>query len=135
MKARVGGLVVIIAMAALLASCQSPTNAPGNYGSISGRVTTLDPPGTITSSFALAVNAAGQVMGGYVDSNSIEHGFLWSPDGTYTITTVPVTDALSPDVVTVTSVPSGFAVPAPRTNVQVTAGQTTTGINFTLAPL
>ena len=50
-----------------------------------GSIITLDPPGTITSSFALAGNAAGQIMGGYVDSNSVEHGFLWSPDGTYTI--------------------------------------------------
>ena len=50
-----------------------------------GSTVTLDPPGVVTRSSAAAVNAAGQVMGGYGDSSFLEHGFLWNTDGDYTI--------------------------------------------------
>ena len=48
-----------------------------------GTFVSLDPPGA-TFSYARAVSDTGQVLGGYVDSNFVNHGFLWSPDGEYT---------------------------------------------------
>lgn len=119
MTAPVARLLVAVAMAALVAACQNPANPPGNYGTITGKVTTT----------------SGQPVAGV--TVTVDNGpyATTGADGAYTITTVPVTDALSPDIVAITSVPSGFAIPPPRNNIQVTAGQTTTGINFTLTPL
>jgi len=42
-----------------------------------GSITTLDPPGA-TNSYAIAFNRAGQIVGSYVDSSSVYHGYLWS---------------------------------------------------------
>jgi hypothetical protein len=119
MNARAGKSLAALAAAALLVACQNPMNPTGNYGSISGRVTT----------------ASGQPVAGVTVTVDSGPYATTGADGTYTITTVPVTDALTPDVVAVTSVPSGFAIPPSRNNIQVTAGQTTTGINFVLSSL
>jgi hypothetical protein len=48
-----------------------------------GTFVVLHPTGAMTS-FGIAVNDAGQVLGGYLDSSFVNHGFLWNPDGTYT---------------------------------------------------
>jgi probable HAF family extracellular repeat protein len=59
-----------------------------------GVYTTLDDPlagngaafgGAAQGTYATGINAAGQIVGYYLDSNGIEHGFLYNPNGaTYT---------------------------------------------------
>jgi probable HAF family extracellular repeat protein len=69
--------------------------APTGAWATSYTFTTLDPPGG-GSTYARAINAAGQVVGLYSDGTGA-HGFLYS-GGTYTTLTVPgsvFTDALA----------------------------------------
>ncbi len=109
---------VLVAWA--LVACTNPAAPPGNYGSIAGKITS---------------NSGQPLAGVVVQVDSGPSGTSGS-DGTYSIAYVPVTDALSPDTVAVeaSSVPRGYAAPPPLTNVQVKGGQTTTGVNFVLAP-
>jgi hypothetical protein len=105
--------------AASLWACSNPNAPPGNYGSVAGKVT----------------NSSGQPVAGVIVE--ADYGPTSAPsaaDGSYTINYVPVTDPLSPATVAVKSVPSGYGIPAPQTNVQVQSGQTTQGINFVLPP-
>ncbi len=113
--------VVAVAVAAALAlvACNSPAIPPGNYGTITGAVT----------------STSGQPIAGVVVQ--ADYGPASAPsgaDGKYTIATVPISSANSPAHVEVTLVPSGFAKPAPRDDVQVVAGQITPNINFVLSP-
>ena len=39
---------------------------------------TIDDPGRVSGSSALGINSRGQVVGNYVDANSVTHGFLLS---------------------------------------------------------
>jgi hypothetical protein len=108
-----------IAVTALtVAGCNSPNIPPGNYGIVTG---------TITSSKGQPV--AGVVVWADFGTSSVPTG----PDGHYTINTVPISSAESPTTISVKSVPTGFGIPASQ-NVQVIAGQTTQNVNFTLPP-
>lgn len=118
MMKRLGVLLGIVSIIVSLAACTNPAAPPGNYGSISGKITS-------TSGQPLA--GANVVVDNGPSGTS-------AADGTYNIAYVPVTDALSPDTVSVTP-PAGYAAPSPRTNVQVAAGKTTTGVDFTLSHL
>jgi probable HAF family extracellular repeat protein len=48
-----------------------------------GQYTTLDDPNAVNGTFALGINASGQIVGEYVDASSALHGFLLS-GGQYT---------------------------------------------------
>jgi hypothetical protein len=81
----------IAAMAAFLAlaiSVQSPAQ----------KIITLDAPGADTTSgsfngtFASGMNNRGVVTGSYVDANNVYHGFLRSPEGSFTTFEAPGAD-------------------------------------------
>lgn len=44
-----------------------------------GKLRTLTFPGGSTFTQAVAINAAGQVVGSFIDSTGAQHGFLWTP--------------------------------------------------------
>ena len=50
--------------------------------------TQIDVPGAVNT-YADHVNAAGVVVGSYVDAEDMFHGFLHHPDGTFTTIDVP----------------------------------------------
>lgn len=117
MTKRIPAVALAVSLALMLGACQNPAAPPGNYGSISGKVATAS--GAPVAAVTVTVDNGPSATTG--------------ADGTYTISYVPVTDALSPDIVAVTSVPAGFGIPPPNNNVQVKAGQVTPNINFTLS--
>jgi hypothetical protein len=111
--------LVIIAAVMSLAACQNPNSAPpGDYGTVSGKIT----------------SASGQPVAGVVVQVDSGPEGTSGADGNYVVTTVPATDQLSPAIVAVTSVPAGYGIPPPLNNVQVKAGTITPGVNFTLPP-
>ncbi len=116
MTKRISAVVLAFGLVLLLGACQNPAAPPGNYGSITGKVST----------------ASGSPVAGVTITVDNGPSATTGADGAYTINYVPVTDALSPDIVAVTSVPAGFGIPPPNNNVQVKAGQVTPNINFTL---
>lgn len=109
----------VAAAALALAACNSPTVPPGNYGTVTG---------TVTSS-------SGQPVAGVMVQADYGTSGTSGSDGRYTISTVPISSANSLTTISVVgnSVPKGYGVPAPQ-NVQVVAGQTTQNINFVLPP-
>lgn len=116
---RVAAWLGAVSVVCALVACTNPAAPPGNYGSISGKVT----------------STSGQPVAGVVVT--VDNGPYSQPsgsDGTYSVQYVPVTDPLSPNTVAVTTVPPGYSIPPPRTDVQVSAGSTTQNINFTLPP-
>lgn len=117
LKARIISWIASLTLLSLLVACSNPAAPQGNYGSISGIVKS-------TSGQPIA-NALVTVDNGPNTTSK--------PDGTYLLTNAPVTSPLSPDIVSVKA-PAGYQDPPPQTNVQVTAGQTTPNINFTLSP-
>ncbi|HXW51940.1 MAG TPA: carboxypeptidase-like regulatory domain-containing protein [Candidatus Acidoferrales bacterium] len=118
MIVRLVRLICTLALVAVVVACQNQAGPPGNYGMISGKIT--------SSSGQPVANVTVQVDNG-------PSGVSGS-DGTYTIQQAPVTDALSPDIVAVTAVPTGYGIPPPQNNVMVTANTTTANVNFTLPP-
>src|SRR5215469_8747854 len=48
----------------------------------------FDPPGSVET-FAQDINAAGEIVGFYLDANFAGHGFLRTPDGKFTTLDVP----------------------------------------------
>lgn len=117
---RIAVWIGAISVACALVACTNPAAPPGNYGSITGKIT----------------SASGQPIAGVVVQVDSGPSGTSGADGTYSIQYVPVTDALSPDTVAVeaSSVPRGYSVPASQTNIQVKAGQTTSNVNFVLTP-
>ncbi|MBV8164579.1 MAG: hypothetical protein JOZ91_09945 [Candidatus Eremiobacteraeota bacterium] len=114
-------IATVLAVSALVAAgCNSPNIPPGNYGIVSGLV---------TSSKGQPV--AGVVVQADYGPSSPPTG----PDGRYTINTVPISSAASGTTISIlpSSVPSGYGVP-PAQNIQVIAGQTTPNVNFVLSP-
>jgi hypothetical protein len=108
-----------VALAVLLAACNSSAVPQGNYGNIAG---------TITST-------SGQPIAGAVVQ--VDYGPVSNPtgsDGKYTVQGVPVSPATSPAHVAVTTVPPGYQAPPPLDNVIVQVGQTTPNVNFVLSP-
>ena len=108
----------LIATALGLGACNSPTVPPGNYGTVTG---------AITSSSGQPV--AGVTVWADYGPTSLPTG----PDGRYTIQEAPISSAMSGTEIQVHSVPSGYGIPAVQ-NVQVIAGQTTPNVNFVLPP-
>jgi Carboxypeptidase regulatory-like domain len=104
-------------LALVLVGCNSPSIPPGNYGTVTG---------TVTSSNGQPV--AGVVV--YADSGPSGTS---GADGHYSIATVPISSSISPTTISITTVPAGYRVPAAQ-NVQVIAGQTTPNVNFVLQP-
>jgi hypothetical protein len=107
--------VIIVALA--LSGCPNPAAPQGNYGTISG---------TITS-------AAGQPVAGVTILIDYTISVTTGPDGKYTFTSVPLAPPSAPARVEVKVVPSGFQIPPPRTDVVVVLNQTTV-VNFVLSP-
>lgn len=118
MRMRLLCVAVFGASAIVLSACNSPNIPPGNYGSVTG---------TVTSSRGQPV--ADVVVEADFGPPSNPTG----PDGRYTINNVPISSAESPTTIDVKSVPSGYGKP-PAQNVQVIAGQTTQNVNFVLPP-
>lgn len=115
---KIFGLVATLAMLAL-AACNNPAAPQGNYGNIAGTVT----------------SASGQPLAGVViQVDAVMRSQPTGPDGKYTVQGVPVTNPGAPALVEVVTVPAGYQRPPARTDVQVQAGQTTSGIDFRLAP-
>jgi len=116
---RVAIAPAIAAITLVLAACNSPNVPPGNYGIVTG---------TITSS-------NGQPVAGVVVLADYGTSGTSASDGRYTINTVPISSSTSPTTISIqaSSVPAGYRVPAPQM-VQVIAGQTTPNINFVLQP-
>ena len=112
---RLATTVAVVAAAIAAAACNSPAIPPGNYGSVAG---------TITSS-------TGQPVAEVTVKADLGTSGVSGADGHYTIPTVPISSALSPTEIEVTGVPAGYGKPPPQ-NVQVLAGQTTSGVNFVL---
>jgi len=110
---------VTIAALLVLTACNSPAIPPGNYGTVTG---------TITST-------SGQPVAGVSVQADYGPSAVTGADGKYTIPTVPTSSANSPAHIQVTNVPSGYSLPAPRDDVQVVAGQTTASGNFVLSPI
>jgi hypothetical protein len=100
------------------AGCNSPNIPPGNYGTVTG---------TVTSSSGQPV--AGVVIWADFGPTSPPTG----PDGHYTLNNVPISSSQSPTTIAVKSTPTGYGTPAAQ-NVQVIAGQTTPNVNFVLPP-
>ena len=116
---RITFAAAVIAAALALEACNSPAIPPGNYGSISG---------TISST-------SGQpIAGATVQVDYVQLMGVSGPDGKYAVSGVPITSVSSPAHVEVTIVPSGYRKPPPRDDVQVIAGQTTQNVNFVLQP-
>jgi protocatechuate 3,4-dioxygenase beta subunit len=115
---RIVTAVAIIALLALTA-CNSPAIPPGNYGTVSGTVT----------------STSGQPVAGVTVQADYGPSYVTGADGKYSIPTVPISSANSPAHIQVTVVPPGYAVPAARDDVQVIAGQITANINFVLTPI
>jgi hypothetical protein len=107
----------VIAAAFALSACTNPAAPQGNYGTIAG---------TITST-------AGQPVAGVILVIDYTISVTTGPDGKYSFTSVPLAPPGAPARVEVTTVPSGYQVPPPRTDVQVQVNQTTV-VNFVLSP-
>src|SRR6516165_10498657 len=58
---------------------------------------TIDPPGS-TYTIAQSINASGQIVGFYLDSNHTEHGFLYN-NGKYTTIDPPQSDETVADYI------------------------------------
>jgi hypothetical protein len=112
-------LALALATTLCIAYCSNPNGPPGNYGSISGKIT----------------SSSGQPIANViVVVDNVIDGEPSAADGTYSVHYVPVTDPLSPASAAIPNPPAGYAPPAPQTNIMVMAGQTTGGINFILSP-
>jgi Carboxypeptidase regulatory-like domain len=116
---RFAALAFALATVLSFASCNNPNGPPGNYGSISGKIT----------------SSSGQPIANViVVVDNVLDGEPSASDGTYQVHYVPVTDPLSLASAAIPNPPAGYAAPAPQTNITVVAGQTTAGVNFTLTP-
>ena len=109
--------IATLAAALALGACNTPLIPPGNYGTITG---------TVTSS-------SGQPIAGVVVQVDYGPSGTSGADGKYSVSNVPISTPTSPAHVAVTSAPSGYRLPSPRDDVQVQAGQTTANINFVLS--
>src|SRR5437763_5619440 len=63
-------LIVAVSVLAMVAISTARANADGP-----GRFTTIDYPGAVFTQ-ALGINPSGDIVGSYVDSGNVEHGFL-----------------------------------------------------------
>ena len=115
---RIVTAVAIIASLAL-GACNSPAIPPGNYGTVTGTVTSTSGQPiagvTVRADYALTSTPTGT-------------------DGKYTISNVPISSANAPAYIDIPNPPAGYAAPPARNDVQVIAGQTTPNINFVLSP-
>ncbi len=107
----------VVAVAGLLAGCNSAAIPQGNYGSIAG---------TITST-------RGQPVAGAIVQVDYGPTGTSGPDGKYIVNTVPVSPQTATAYVSVTP-PSGYQTPPALNNVIVQVGQTTQNVNFVLSP-
>ena len=109
--------ILVVGTACALVGCNSPNVPPGNYGTVTGTVTSNN----------------GQPVAGVVVKADFGPYGTTGADGHYTIQNVPISSSSSPTEIEVYSVPSGYHAPPPQ-NVQVIAGQTTQNVNFVLSP-
>lgn len=101
-----------------LAACNSSATPQGNYGNVSGAIT----------------STSGQPIAGVTIQADYALNSTSGADGKYTINGVPVSPPSSPAHIAVTNVPRGYGLPPARDDVQVQAGQTTQNVNFVLPP-
>lgn len=107
--------IVAAVIASLLSACGNPAAPQGNYGTITGKITS---------------NSGRPVAGATI---TVDYSITATSkaDGTYTVPTVPVTTPAAPAIVQVTA--QGYQSPAPRSDVQVQSGASVV-VDFTLAP-
>jgi hypothetical protein len=90
----------LLLLLALVCSACNSGSPSGSGASVGPTFTTVDPPGSSTQGAILFcslnggthpqdINASGTIIGSFLDANQTSHGFIRSPDGTFTVVDAP----------------------------------------------
>ena len=124
---RAGQRFLVLSIAAILATAPLAANSPANAAAYG--FTQIDVPGA-TSTGASGINDAGQIVGSFVDSAGITHGFL-DTGGSFTQLDVPGATLTQPFGINAAALISGYFFNGPITNSTVTHGFLYTSGSFT----
>jgi hypothetical protein len=81
-------IAVLVALGVAVAKADSLNVGDANDNTKHPTYVTLDPPGSVAT-IAKAINPRGDIVGVYLDSSNVEHGFLRAPDGIFTTIDAP----------------------------------------------